>query len=430
MPVPSFRRLRAALFICAAVAAAPAIAREVQSSTPERQGMSSERLDKVTELADSYVADGKVAGITVVVMRNGRIVHEYATGTFGVDNDTPIGADTILRIYSMSKPIVAVGLMQLYEQGHFNLRDPVSKYIPELADLKVLGPDGELIEAREPPNMQQLLTHSAGFSYGFTTSPIDLKYRESGIFNVKTTDEFVAKVAELPLAFHPGDRWNYSIASDLVGVAIERISGQDRESYLQEHVFGPLDMRDSSFNVAPDKRNRLAQNHYWDKEKDQLAVFTGMPGNSVPAVDTTLYSGGGGLYSTTRDYVRFVEMLRSGGSLDGNRVLSPKTIEYMTINHLLETGATGSGERPDVNLGGFRGLGFGLGFGVVLDTAASGGVGSVGEYSWGGAAGTIFWIDPVEEMAVVAMIQLMGSPWSLRHDLHVLSNAAITELAN
>lgn len=231
-------------------------------------------------------------------------------------------------------------------------------------------------------------------------------------------------LGELPLKYHPGTKWHYSVAVDVTGLIVERLSNQPFDEYLHDHIFEPLGMMDTFFSVPDDKFDRFLPNHRWDAKNAKLVTLGEQSVTSFQNV--TMFSGGGGLVSTAMDYLRFAEMLRNGGSLDGNRILGPKTIEFMTLNHLPSSiSAGGSGEAPTLGNRSLNGFGFGLGFGLVTDVAASGVMGSAGEYSWGGAAGTIFWVDPVEDFVMVAMIQLMGSPWSLRSDLKIAVNQAI-----
>ena len=418
------------MWMLAAVVASLALAsaaRELPTARPDRVGMSAERLDRITELARGYTESGKLAGVLTVVARDGQVVHVSAVGQRGVEDPRPLTEDALFRIFSMTKPITAVAAMILYEEGKFQLTDPVSKFLPELAELDVLV-DGERVPAKNVMTMQQLLTHTAGFSYGFVeTDPVDKLYGEVQALGAKDMDEFVERLATLPLKYEPGTQWHYSVAVDVTGAVIERISGQRFGEFLKERLFDPLDMRDTFFQVPPDKLDRFLPNHGWDRENSKLVAF-----DDTDFMDytggTRMESGGGGLVSTARDYVRFAEMMRAGGVLDGVRILSPKTVEFIATDHLpASLSAGGEGERPAVNLLN-RGGGFGLGFGLVRDPALTGVIGSPGEYSWGGAAGTIFWIDPVEELVVVSMIQLMGSPWPLRTELKVLTNAAITQL--
>ena len=404
-----------------------AAAREMPTARPDRAGMSEDRLDRLAELARGYTESGKLAGVLTMVARDGQVVHVSAVGQRGVEDDRPLPEDALFRIFSMTKPITAVAAMILYEEGKFQLGDPVSKFLPELAELDVLV-DGERVPAKNVMTMQQLLTHTAGFSYGFNPEdPVDKLYNESDALRAKDLDEFIERLAALPLKYEPGTQWHYSVAVDVTGAVIERISGQPFGEFLQERLFDPLDMHDTFFRVPPDKMDRFLPNHGWDAENGKLVAFD--DSEFMNYTDgTMMQSGGGGLVSTARDYLRFAEMMRAGGELHGVRILSPKTVEFMATDHLpASINAGGEGERPAVNLLN-RGGGFGLGFGVIRDPAMTGVIGSPGEYSWGGAAGTIFWIDPVEEIVVVSMIQLMGSPWPLRAELKVLSNAAIVEL--
>ena len=404
-----------------------AAAREMPKARPDRAGMSEERLDRLAELARGYTESGKLAGVLTVVARDGQVVHVSAVGQRGVEDDRPLPEDALFRIFSMTKPITAVAAMILYEEAKFQLGDPVSKFLPELAELDVLV-DGERVPAQNVMTMQQLLTHTAGFSYGFNPEdPVDKLYNETQVLRAKDLDEFIERLAALPLKYEPGTQWHYSVAVDVTGAVVERISGQPFGEFLQERLFDPLDMRDTFFRVPPDKMDRFLPNHGWDAENGKLVAFD--DSEFMNYTDgTMMQSGGGGLVSTARDYLRFAEMMRAGGELHGVRILSPKTVEFMATDHLpASINAGGEGERPAVNLLN-RGGGFGLGFGVIRDPAMTGVIGSPGEYSWGGAAGTIFWIDPVEEIVVVSMIQLMGSPWPLRAELKVLSNAAIMEL--
>lgn len=412
--------------VAVALLALKATAGELPEARPDSVGMSAERLDRIAELARGYTEAGKLAGVLTVVARDGQVVHVSAVGQRGVEDDRPLPEDALFRIFSMTKPITAVAAMILYEEGKFQLGDPVSKFLPELAELDVLV-DGERVRAKNPMTMQQLLTHTAGFSYGFVPNdPVDKLYGEVQPLAAKDLDEFVARLATLPLKYEPGTQWHYSVAVDVTGAVIERISGQPFGEFLKERLFDPLDMHDTFFRVPEDKMDRFLPNHGWDAENKQLVAFDDGEIMDYTA-GTRMESGGGGLVSTARDYVRFAEMMRAGGALDGARILSPKTVDFIAADHLPGSiNAGGEGERPVVNLLN-RGGGFGLGFGVVRDPVLTGVIGSPGEYSWGGAAGTIFWIDPVEEMVVVSMIQLMGSPWPLRAELKVLTNAAIME---
>ena len=427
-------------FTGALVLANASMARPLPETKAERVGMSSERLERITQMTQKYVDEGKLAGVITMVARDGKLVHFEAVGSKGADDPRPLEKDDLFRIYSMTKPITATAAMQLYEQGKFHMNDPVHKFIPEFKDLTVLNEDGEQVPVKNHMTMQQLLSHTTGLSYGFdpVNDPVDKLYAEAKLWEQENLDALMKTLAKLPLKFEPGSAWHYSVAVDVTGAVVERISGQSFDEYLEEHLFEPLGMDDTFFELPPEKQERFLPNHSWDPQNNklvalnpQLMVQMGVSEDSAMFNfdKVSLFSGGGGLISTAMDYLKFAEMMRNGGELDGVRILSEKTVNYMAKNHLTASiTASGTGESP-VSILGQRdmGAGFGLGFGVVTDTVKAGVMGSNGEFNWGGAAGTVFWIDPVEEMVVVGMIQLMGSPWSLRSDLKVAAYQAITE---
>ena len=403
----------------------------------EKVGMSSERLEGMIALGERYIENNQVAGMVNLVMRNGKVVHYAVHGKKGADDNRPLQKDDLFRIYSMTKPITAVALMQLYEQGKFLLSDPVSKFVPELKGVKVLNAVGELEDQKTPMTMHQLLTHTAGLSYGYEAEVdlVDEAYFDADIWASKDLDEFALRVAKLPLKFQPGSRYHYSIAVDITGLVVQRLSGKPFDVYLRENLFEPLGMEDTFFEVPKNKISRFLPNHVIDPQNGELMDVSKIPANHPRAAqrirknvamldyeNVSLFSGGGGLVSTAMDFAHFAEAMRNGGLLGKKRILSPKTVNYMAQNHL----------SPSMQLGGFgvantSGLGFGLGFGIVTNPAQAGDIGSAGEFTWGGAAGTNFWIDPVEEIVVVSMIQLMESPWPLRSELHVATYQAITD---
>ena len=389
-------------------------------------GMSAEGLEKLTAATQEFVDEGQFPGVLTMVARDGRIVHVSAVGQRGTEDDRPLTEDALFRIYSMTKPITAVAAMMLYEDGALQLDDPVAGVLPELARLEVLGEDGKREPVKETMTMRQLLTHAAGFSYGFDPEdPVDRLYTEVKPLQAVDLDGFIGRLATLPLKFEPGTRWHYSVASDVVGAVVERISNQSFDAFLRERLFRPLDMPDTFFNVPADKLPRLLPNQIWDREARKVVAFDDETwGKGKPK---TMFSGGGGLISTSRDYMRFAEMLRNGGELDGVRLLLPETVDLMVTNQLpAALSAVAQGERPTAIHPDAPGFGFGLGFGLITALGEDG-VGSVGEYSWGGAAGTVFWIDPVEEIVVIGMVQLMASPWQLREKLKALTYEAIME---
>ncbi|MFK7733909.1 MAG: serine hydrolase domain-containing protein [Pseudomonadales bacterium] len=396
--------------------------------SPEKLGVSADRLERVSSMARRYVAEAKVPGMLTMVARRGELLHFEVTGRKGLDDPRPLAKDDLFRIYSMTKPITAIAAMQLYEQGEFQLSDPISKWVPELAELSVMTSDGSLEPAQSAITMHQLLTHTAGFSYGFVPDdPVDKLYRESEILRSKDLKAFVAKLAKLPLKFQPGTAWNYSVAVDVTGLVIERISGQRFDHYLQEHVFSPLGMNDTFFAVPDKKLGRFLPNHIFDADSRSVQP---LGSESVTRYqNATLFSGGGGLVSTAADYMRFAEMLRNDGKFNGVRIIGPKTLSYMTQSHLSDdVRNVGAGDRLDALSRFFPGQTFGLGFGIVNDPAANGVLGSAGEFYWGGAAGTVFWVDPVEDIVAIGMIQLMPSPWSFRQDFRVAVYQALETL--
>ena len=409
------------------VIAASVVAADFSLQDPARVGMSAERLERITALAQRYVDEGKLAGVVTLVARDGAVVHFEAVGQRGAEDERPISKDALFRIFSMTKPITAVAAMMLYEEGLFQLTDPVDKFVPEFAEMTVLGKDGVIRPAEKRMTMQQLLSHTTGLSYGFNPDDsIDQRYNEAELWQSKDLDELAEKLADIPLKFEPGAQWHYSVAVDITGLIVQRLSGQRFDVFLKERLFDPLGMHDTFFNVPAEKMDRFLPNHTWDAENEKLNQLKS--DEFVQYVDTTLFSGGGGLVSTAIDYLRFCEMLRRGGELDGVRVLGAKTVQYMIANHLPGAlSATAAGESPTATIWS-EGFGFGLGFGVLTDAVQSGVIGSVGEYNWGGAAGTMFWIDPVEEVVTIGMIQLMGSPWPLRSEMKVLTYQALTEL--
>jgi CubicO group peptidase (beta-lactamase class C family) len=341
--------------------------------------------------------------------------------------------DTIFRIYSMTKPVASVALMTLYEHGHFQLGDPVSKFIPSWREQRVYEggnlPTFVSRPAERPMTIRDLLTHTSGLTYGFMErTNVDRAYRRLGIGErTGTLAEMIEQLAGLPLEFSPGTRWNYSVSTDVVGYLVEVISGRRLDAYLREEIFEPLGMTDTGFFVPPEKLERFATNY--SRQPDKTLKIEDEPASSPYAKPPTFFSGGGGLVSTAADYLRFCRMLLEGGSLDGARILGRKTIELMTTNHL-----PGGRDLAELNVGGqfsqidYVGVGFGLGFSVTLDLARAQVVGSPGEFAWGGAASTAFWIDPAEELVVIFMTQFMPSgTFNFRGQLKSIVYPAIVE---
>lgn len=399
------------------------LAKDLATAKPERSGMSSTRLERINSAMQGFVDEGKLAGIVTMISRRGKVVHFEKFGKMDLETGKEMQLDTLFRIYSMSKPIVTVAAMSLYEEGRFQLNDPISKYMPEFKETKVLVDGREVTPDREI-TVKNLMSHTAGLTYGFFgDTTVDRQYREAKILANKDLEEMVGLLARIPLQYQPGSRWHYSVAVDVLGRFIEVIAGMPLDEFLQQRVFDPLEMEDTFFEVPKNKVDRFGTNHRYDKEAGKLTVMDS-PATSQYTKEVTFFSGGGGLISTATDYMRFCQMMLNGGQLHGARILSPKTIELMTTNHLTADMRGGFGEQPAAR----SNFGFGLGFGVLTDLASSGMVGSVGSYNWGGAAGTIFWIDPKEDLAVVTMIQIMGgSVVPLRSTMQVLTYGAFTD---
>ena len=406
---------------------APLQAAELEVVQPEVAGFSSARLAKISEFVDREIEEGRLVGVVTMVARGGQIVHFESAGQYGLDDDRPIDKDALFRIYSMTKPVTTVAAMMLYEEGFFQLGDPVSKYLPEFENQTILR-DGERVAPQSPMTIEQLMTHSAGLTYGWANDhAAEVAYQEAKLDEAKNLDEYVARLAELPLRFEPGSRYHYSVATDVLGALVERLSGMTLEAFFHERIFEPLGMNDTFFNVPEDQLDRLASNHYWDAENARMAVVPAEYGSPVTGV--TRFSGGAGLISTAHDYMIFAEMLRRGGTYNDARILGPKTIQYMTINHLTdEVRNNGAGEYPASHL--YPGQSFGLGFGVITDPGQSQVISSQGEYSWGGAANTKFWIDPEEDLVAILMTQFLGSPWSdhTRYSMKIATYQALTTL--
>ena len=401
--------------------------------SPESLGLSSSRLDRVADYLKEYVDSGKLPGYLVVVSRRGQPAYLHRYGLRDVEAQAPVKEDTIFRIYSMSKPITSVAAMSLYERGVFQLDNPVSAFIPELKGLEVFQAGDRdhyrTVPAEHEMTIRDLLTHTSGLTYGFMNiHPVDAMYRARGVEGSRskgTLKGMVEKLGELPLLFSPGTRWSYSVATDVLGYLVEVLSGMTLDAYLAEHIFAPLGMTDTSFFVPPDKVPRFSANYDYHEGGIRLADS---PMDSPYCRRASFLSGGGGLVSTASDYLRFTHMLRNKGVLNGERILGRKTVEFMTINHLPNNNDLGSMGQKVFSEMPFDGIGFGLGFSVVLDPAKGNIIGSPGEYAWGGAASTAFWIDPVEDLSVIFLTQLLpSSSYPIRRDLRVLTYQALID---
>ena len=401
-------------------------------AVPEEVGFSAERLERIRPMLQSYVDDEHLPGFLTVVARRGKIVHFETVGMRDIENKKPIAFDTIFRIYSMSKPITSVAVMMLYEEGHFQLDTPVSKFIPEFENMKVYNEDQtEISDAKNEITIKHLLMHTAGLTYGWGNKPVDERYKALKMSGANATlVDMVKTLGDIPLVHEPGKRWTYGVSTDVLGYLVEVVSGMPFEDFLQTRLFGPLDMVDTAFSIPPEKRDRFAALYSFSKEDGLERV--GAKANADGEF-TFFPSGGGGLVSTAADYMRFSQMLLNGGELDGARILAKETVELMRYPH--------------------HDGWFGLGFSVVNDKdskdlddkddddhkkdpddkdekddeESKDTPESVGSFSWGGAAATIFWIDPVEELIGVLMTQIHNNPYPFHHQFKVLTYEALTK---
>ncbi len=384
------------------------------TAVPEEVGISAERLERIRPVLQGYVDKGNLPGFLTVVARRGKIVHFETIGMQDVENNKPVESDTIFRIYSMSKPITSVSVMMLYEEGHFQLGTPVSKFIPEFENMKVYNEDQtEISDAKKKITVKHLLMHTAGFTYGWGKKPVDERYKELKIFDTvmdltpsEKLANMVDKLSTIPLVHEPGEKWTYGVSTDVLGYFVEIVSGMPFEEFLQTRLFGPLGMVDTAFSVPPEKQDRFAALYRPNKEDGMERIED--RGTRLENGEINFFpSGGGGLASTAADYVRFSQMLLNGGELDGVRILGKKTVELMRYPHHDDW--------------------FGLGFAVVTDKEPPNILESVGNFSWGGAAATTFWIDPKEELVAVLMTQLLNNRYPFQQQFKVLTYQALTE---
>jgi CubicO group peptidase (beta-lactamase class C family) len=399
---------------------------------PEDVGLSSQRLARVNSWAGRLVDDGKLAGVTTAVLRRGKLVHFNTGGRMDIARNKSMEADTIFRFYSMTKPLTSLAIMMLYEEGRFQLDDPITRFLPCFANMRVYtgGSRGKLetVPAERDITFRDLLTHTSGLTYGFMEStPVDAQYRDRGVDFVASTQslaEVVEIAAAIPLIAQPGKAWNYSIATDVLGHLVAVISGQPFDQFMRERITAPLGMIDTAFHVPDAKLPRFAANY--TRGPDGKPMLIDDPETSLFRNPARICGGGGGLVSTAADYLRFCKLMLNKGELDGVRLLGRKTVELMTSNHL--GGDMAAMGMPRFSESNYNGIGFGLGFSVMLDPAKAEILGTPGEYAWGGAASTAFWCDPREEMAVLMLTQLMpSSTYPIRRELRVLTYQAVID---
>jgi CubicO group peptidase (beta-lactamase class C family) len=399
------------------------------SVDPASLGLDAKRLSRIETHFAKYVDDGRLPGFHITVSRAGQLAYSTKYGHADVENNKPIEDDTIYRIYSMTKPICAVAALMLWEEGLFEMHDQVKWFIPSFGNQKVFR-SGTLTAPRyepvsEPMEMWHLFSHTAGLTYGFVYSnPVDQMYRNAGFEwgtpPGATLAEICDRLAELPLMFQPGAEWAYSMSIDVLGRVVEVLSGMTLGEFMKKRIFDPLGMSDTAFHCAPEKQDRLAALYVPNPGDNRRRVRNdagGAGATKVPTADL----GGGGLVSTTSDYLKFAEMLRGGGELNGVRILSPRTVSFMASNHLPNNADLTAYGRPLFAETTFDGVGFGLGVSVTVDPIKSKVPGSVGDYGWGGAASTNFTVDPKEDLVYMVMTQLMpSSTWPIRSQLKQL----------
>jgi CubicO group peptidase (beta-lactamase class C family) len=393
---------------------------------PEEIGFSSDRLERVNSVMQQYVGERRMAGIVTLVARHNRVAHCAIFGWQDIETKKPMAFDTIFRIYSMTKPITSVALMMLFERGLVRLADPVSRFIPAFNKAKVLDREGRLIDLNREITVHDLLTHTSGLSYGeYETDLFDDAIDENELYRAEITlAEFVLRLVELPLINQPGERWYYSAATDVVGFLIELIADMSLAEFFEQEIFKPLGMLDTGFIVPENKVDRLATLYSAD-EDGALNVASNEP-DSDYSERTRLHTGGHGLVSTAADYLRFAQLVLNKGELDGVRLLGRKTVELMTMNHLppalLPMHYNGILDEP------VHGIGFGLGFNVIVDVAQSGTIGSAGDHGWGGNAETYFWVSPKEQLIAILMAQCIPSlTYPIRNEFRTLVYQALVD---
>jgi CubicO group peptidase (beta-lactamase class C family) len=396
-------------------AKAPAAPRNLSTTaSPEALGFDSARLKKFDDYMAGVVSSGRVAGMTTLLARHGQIVSFNTWGKQSLESGAPITKDSIFRIYSMTKPITGVAMMVLFEEGKWRLDDPVTRYVPEFKNLRVvksINKDGTMVleDMKRPPTMREIMSHTAGFGYGLADQhPVDKMFREKEVLASTSLQQMIDRIATIPLMFQPGTSWSYSASVDIQGYIVEKLSGQKFSAFMDERIFKPLKMTDTAFYTGPDKAKRLSAVYVFDKDQNKIVEAKELFGIAMPDYTKAppTESGGGGLVSTTMDYARFSQMLLNGGELDGARILSPASVELMGTNVipksvLVNSNGTGVAAFNEA-------VGFGLDFQVVNDARAAGSLQGDGSMSWGGAAGTWFWVDPTNDLFAIGMIQRMG----------------------
>jgi CubicO group peptidase (beta-lactamase class C family) len=399
-------RTRAWLFVATWILLLPAVlvADPLPSAPPQQVGIDPAVISEIDVRMQSYVNDGKLPGMVLLVARDGKLAHAGVYGKMDIEAGKAMRRDALFRIYSMTKPITGVALMTLYEQGRFQLDDPVSKYLPGFEQMKVFagseGGEVKVVDAKRPVTIRDLMCHTAGLAYGLMASPVDDLYKKAALLDrTKNLENMMERLVKLPLVSQPGEKWIYSISVDVQGRLIEVLSGKPLDEFFAEKVFKPLAMHDTAFYAPADKIDRMTVNY--NMKDGKLSPLDGAATGQF-ATKPAFFSGGGGLVSTADDYLRFAQMMLNRGELDGARILKPETVELMTRNHLPEA-------LVPIRLGPITmaNTGFGLDFSVRVKAAPGEPAASVGEYGWGGAASTLFFVSPGANMTCVGMTQFM-----------------------
>jgi CubicO group peptidase (beta-lactamase class C family) len=411
----AFARITTAATAAALIAlSTAAAAKEIPTAPPENEGFSAARLARLDAKTHSYVDQGKTAGVITLIARHGRIVHFDVYGKADIEAGTPLKADSLFRMYSMTKPVTTTALLMLYEEGRFQLNDPLEKFLPELKDQKVyvsgVGTQMEVEPAKRRPTMQDVMRHTAGYTYGSQRSPIEKAWQDANVMK-DGLQGLVPNIAKLPLVYQPGARWVYSVSHDVQAVLVERISGQKFEDFVAQRIFNPLDMKDSTLGIPAHDLARFTTSYRID-DQGKLAVA------DKPATSTYKGVGGGSsLTSSARDYLRFAQMLANGGELFGTRLLSPETVKLMRSNHL-----------PDgVWVGANNATGYGLGVSVLVDPVKRANLGSKGEWGWSGAATTHFIIDPEKDIVGIFLTQKFPDDRLYYNEFITMTYQAVTE---
>jgi CubicO group peptidase (beta-lactamase class C family) len=385
-------------------------------ASPESVGFSSDRLQRLHSLMQQAVDDKKIAGIVTILARHGKVVDYRTYGYRDLATSSPMTKDVIFRDFSMTKPVTGVAMMILYEQGKWLPSDPIFKFIPEFKNLKVykgVDADGKmiLVDPDHAPTMRELMTHTAGFTYGFFgDTPVDKMYRDANLLASNNLQDFIEKLAKLPLLYQPGKGWTYSMSMDVEGYIVEKLSGQSLPDFFRDQIFKPLRMKDAGFYVPAEKRNRFTTLYRTGPDGGLLADPSASRRSGDYSVQPTMPSGGGGMVSTAADYYRFAQMLANGGQLNGKRILAPATVKLMTSNHLPASLLTGEFRIGDQVMR--PGFGYGYNCAVVFDPPTANLPEGKGTFFWDGAAGTWFWVDPANDVVFIGMIQRMLGPAS------------------